>query len=45
MSWIHLQDWITIAESMINDQTMRGAYNATAINPVTNQEFTKTLVG
>lgn len=43
MSWIHLQDWITIAETMINDQTMRGAYNATAINPVTNQEFTKTL--
>jgi len=43
MSWIHLNDWIAIAEVMINDQRMTGAYNATAINPVTNQEFSKTL--
>lgn len=43
MSWIHLNDWIAIAETMINDQRMTGAYNATAIKPVTNQEFTKTL--
>ena len=43
MSWIHLHDWIAIAETMINDQTMQGAYNATAVNPVTNQEFSKTL--
>jgi uncharacterized protein (TIGR01777 family) len=43
MSWIHLQDWITIAETMINDQGMSGAYNATAVNPVTNQEFSSTL--
>ncbi|OQK16333.1 epimerase [Methyloprofundus sedimenti] len=43
MSWIHLQDWIAIAESMINDSSMQGVYNATAINPVTNLEFSKTL--
>lgn len=43
MSWIHINDWIAIAESMINDQQMSGAYNATAINPVTNQEFSQTL--
>ncbi len=43
MSWIHLHDWISIAESMINDSSMQGAYNATAINPVTNLEFSKTL--
>jgi len=43
MSWIHLQDWIAIAENMINDNSMQGAYNATAINPVTNLEFSKTL--
>ena len=43
MSWIHLQDWIAIAETMINDHGMSGAYNATAVNPVTNQEFSKTL--
>ena len=43
MSWIHINDWIAIAETMISDQSMQGAYNATAINPVTNQVFTKTL--
>jgi uncharacterized protein (TIGR01777 family) len=43
MSWIHRQDWITIAGAMITDTSMRGAYNATAPNPVTNAEFTQTL--
>lgn len=43
MSWIHREDWIAIAEAMIADNSMYGAYNATAPNPVTNNEFTKTL--
>jgi len=43
MSWIHRKDWIAIAEAMITDNSMHGAYNATAPNPVTNNEFTKTL--
>ncbi len=43
MSWIHLNDWVAIAQTMIKDQHMSGPYNATAINPVTNQEFSKTL--
>jgi len=43
MSWIHRQDWIAIAKTMITDKTMQGAYNATAPNPVTNSEFTETL--
>ncbi len=43
MSWIHLTDWIAIAQCMIDDRTMQGAYNATAINPVTNQEFSQSL--
>ncbi|MCX7084163.1 MAG: TIGR01777 family oxidoreductase [Methylococcales bacterium] len=43
MSWIHLNDWISIVLSMIDDTSMQGAYNATAPNPVTNTEFTKTL--
>lgn len=43
MSWIHRQDWIAIAEAMIADESMQGAYNATAPNPVTNTEFTKIL--
>jgi uncharacterized protein (TIGR01777 family) len=43
MSWIHRQDWIAIAQALIGDSSMRGAYNATAPNPVTNREFTRTL--
>ncbi len=43
MSWIHRQDWIAIAQLMIADASMRGAYNATAPNPVTNNEFSKVL--
>ena len=43
MSWIHRQDWIAIAETMITDPSMQGAYNATAPNPVANSEFTDTL--
>jgi uncharacterized protein len=43
MSWIHLDDWIRIANTMITDTTMQGAYNATAPKPVTNQEFTEKL--
>ncbi len=43
MSWIHRQDWIAIAQAMITDKAMQGAYNATAPNPVTNSEFTETL--
>jgi len=43
MSWIHRQDWIAIAEAMVADASMQGAYNATAPNPVTNTEFTQIL--
>lgn len=43
MSWIHLQDWLSIAETMIGVPTMQGAYNATAPNPATNRQFTEAL--
>ncbi len=43
MSWIHRQDWINIALTMMADVTMQGAYNATSPNPVTNAEFTRIL--
>ena len=36
MSWIHREDWIAIANMMIADASMQGAYNATAPNPATN---------
>ncbi|MDP1664532.1 MAG: TIGR01777 family oxidoreductase [Methylobacter sp.] len=43
MSWVHRRDWINIAQTMMADSTMQGAYNATAPNPVTNAEFTRIL--
>jgi uncharacterized protein (TIGR01777 family) len=43
MSWIHREDWIRIAQTMVTDETMQGPYNATAPNPVTNRQFTSTL--
>ena len=43
MSWIHLEDWVRIAQAMITDSSLQGAYNATAPTPVTNQEFTEKL--
>lgn len=43
MSWIHLQDWLAIAELMIENSSMHGAYNASAPSPVTNAEFSATL--
>lgn len=43
MSWIHLLDWLAIAQLMIENSTLQGAYNASAPTPVTNAEFSATL--
>ena len=43
MSWIHREDWLKIALTMITDTSMSGAYNATSPNPVTNTQFTQAL--
>ena len=43
MSWISLDDEIAIINFAIENENIRGAVNAVAPNPVTNQEFTKTL--
>lgn len=43
MSWIHLSDWIRAVEAMVRSDSMRGAYNLTAPNPVRNQAFSETL--
>lgn len=45
MSWVHLQDWLEIAQAMIDNPNMRGPYNATAPIPVTNREFSESLAG
>lgn len=45
MSWVHLQDWIAMVQAMIDNPDMRGPYNATAPNPVTNRAFSVNLAG
>ncbi|MGY6274557.1 TIGR01777 family oxidoreductase [Methylomonas sp. MgM2] len=43
MSWIHVDDWVAIVRTMIENRDMRGPYNAAAPNPVRNREFSATL--
>lgn len=43
VSWIHLDDLCDIFIKGIQDERMRGAYNATAPNPVSNKEFTAAI--
>ncbi|MBC7922331.1 MAG: TIGR01777 family protein [Ferruginibacter sp.] len=41
LSWIHLDDLARLFIYAMEDETMRGAYNAVAPNPVTNDQLTK----
>lgn len=43
MSWIALEDEIAIFIFALENELVRGAINAVAPNPATNEEFTKTL--
>jgi len=43
MSWISLDDEIAVINFAIENENLRGAINAVSPNPVTNEEFTKTL--
>lgn len=43
MSWIHIDDYVALLLRLLRDEQMRGAYNMTSPEPVTNKEFTKTL--
>lgn len=43
MSWISLEDEIAIVNYAIENENIRGAVNAVSPNPVTNEQFTKTL--
>lgn len=43
MSWIELEDVIRIIHFILENENIEGAVNVTAPNPVTNEEFTKTL--
>jgi len=43
ISWIHVDDLVRLIVGAIEDDTMRGTYNAATPNPVTNDEFMRTL--
>ncbi len=43
VSWVHLSDLCSIFRYAMENENMRGVYNALAPNPVTNQELTLTL--
>jgi uncharacterized protein (TIGR01777 family) len=43
MSWIHLEDTVGILVRCLDDAKATGTYNATAPNPVSNDELTATL--
>jgi uncharacterized protein (TIGR01777 family) len=43
MSWIELEDLISVINFTLENERARGAINATAPNPATNEKFTKTL--
>ena len=43
MSWIHIDDAVNLILFVLNFAAIRGAVNATAPQPVTNEEFTERL--
>lgn len=43
MGWIALDDIISIIHFFLENENLKGAFNLTAPNPVTNEQFTKTL--
>jgi uncharacterized protein (TIGR01777 family) len=43
MSWVSLDDMVAVINFAIENEKLRGAVNVASPNPVTNEEFTKTL--
>jgi uncharacterized protein len=43
ISWIHRDDWTSIVRWALANEAVTGPMNATAPNPVTNLEFSRTL--
>lgn len=43
MSWVSLDDVVAIVHFAIENEKLRGAVNVTSPQPVTNEEFTKTM--
>ena len=43
MSWIHIEDYVASVLRLLGNDQMRGPFNMTSPQPVTNAEFTRTL--
>jgi uncharacterized protein (TIGR01777 family) len=43
MSWVHIDDYVAMVLLLLRDEQMRGPFNMTSPNPVTNVEFTRSL--
>ncbi|MEX1220802.1 MAG: TIGR01777 family oxidoreductase [Idiomarina sp.] len=43
MSWIHIDDMVGALEHMLSNADCQGVYNATAPQPVSNEEFSQSL--
>lgn len=43
MNWIHIDDLCALYIHLIEDETLRGAFNGVSPNPVSNREFTQVL--
>jgi uncharacterized protein (TIGR01777 family) len=43
MSWIHRDDWVSLAKWAVETPEVSGALNLTAPNPVTNADFARAL--
>lgn len=43
MSWVHIEDYVTMILRLLHDASLSGPFNLTAPEPVTNGEFTREL--
>lgn len=43
MPWIHMDDYVAICQTLLDNSELEGVFNLTAPNPVTNSEFTRAL--
>lgn len=43
MSWVHIQDMVAMIIFLLEQPELRGAFNMTSPNPVSNKTFSKTL--
>jgi hypothetical protein len=43
MSWVHIDDYVTMVLALLNNPQLSGPFNLTAPQPVTNKDFTQKL--